>query len=231
MIWNGGRFSNLLWVVVCASVVTLASGRADCASTTGRADVSQPTEPPSSGTHKALQALPLQFDSEVVRLFVAEDSLEVEGIYRLLCRRTNTPYASLFYPYPADSLLGGARTVLLECRSPGDPWQTLPFEEIPARHAARWRIPLDLGPELEVRTLYRQALNSGYARYIVTTTQAWGRPLRHARFEIYLPTGAEPQRFSFPFERQEADGKVFYLYEAEDFLPDRDIVVEWTVPP
>jgi hypothetical protein len=179
---------------------------------------------PHAGTHPAL---PLQFDSEIVRLFVEGDSLEVEGIYHFLCRTRRDAIVTTVYPYPADSLLGGARSTLLECRVPGGPWQPLEFKEMPQRPGARWGIPLGLADTLEVRTVYRQALLSNYARYIVTTTQTWGRPLKHARFEIHLPDGAEPLSFSYPFECQEVLGRSFYLYEAESFMPERDIIVEW----
>jgi hypothetical protein len=81
---------------------------------------------------------------------------------------------------------------------------------------------------LEIRTIYRQALHSRYARYIVTSTAAWGRPLTHARFEIFLPPGAIPREFSFPFERHLSGGEVFYVFEAKDFLPARDITVYWS---
>ena len=185
------------------------------------------TQESEPGGSVAARAIPLRFDSEVIRLFVGNDTLRVEGTYRLICRPDAPPAISLLYPYPADSLLGVAETELLECRIPGGPWQSLDYEEYPRLPAARWRIPLGLGDTLEVHTIYTQVLLTRYARYIVTSTQAWGRPLRHARFEIHLPADVTPVRFSFPFERQETNGHIYYLYEAENFLPDTDIIVHW----
>jgi hypothetical protein len=74
---------------------------------------------------------------------------------------------------------------------------------------------------------YRQAIREKYARYIVTTTRAWQQPLRHARFEIRLPEGAEPTEFSFPFAPSRDSTGVVYVWEADAFYPDRDIVVRW----
>jgi hypothetical protein len=171
---------------------------------------------------------PLIFDSETVRLFVEGDSVRVEGLYSFLCQPLGTRTATLVYPYPADSLLGGARTLVLEGGTDDTSWQPLEFKELPESRGALWRIPLNLGGTIRVRTTYRQALRSRYARYIVTTTHAWGGPLRVARFEIHLPDGALPKRFSFPFRPQvTVSGRVFYLYETENFAPNRDIVVEW----
>ena len=172
-------------------------------------------------------SLPVQFDSEIVRIFVEEDSLRIDGLYRLVCRDTSSIIPPLFYPDPADSLLGDARTLLLEARCAGEEWQSLPLIEHPQRPGVRWRFPQVGCDSVDVHTVYRQARWANYGRYIVTTTQAWGRPLRHARFEVYLPAGARPVDFSFPFRRQEASNAVYYLFEADDFLPDRDIRFTW----
>jgi hypothetical protein len=172
-------------------------------------------------------SFPLRFDSESVRLFVEEDTLRVEGTYRFLCRESESPIAALLYPYPADSSLGAARTLSLEGRAPGLPWRPLDFVELPGSAGVRWRVPLDLGDTLEVRTVYLQRTYGRTARYIVMTTHAWQRPLREARFEIHLPAGATPTNFSYPFTRRESAAGVFYSFEAKDFIPDGDIIVEY----
>jgi hypothetical protein len=172
-------------------------------------------------------AMPLRFDAEVIRLRVTGDSLEVDGSYYFLCQGGRAPHTTLFFPYPRDSLLGEAHMVALECRCPRAAWQPMRFEEVPRSTGARWWVPLDLGDSLEVRACYRQALLGCYARYIVTTTKAWRQPLKHARFEIYLPDSARPVNFSYPFERHTAEEQTFYLYEATDFMPEWDITVEW----
>jgi hypothetical protein len=61
----------------------------------------------------------------------------------------------------------------------------------------------------------------------VTTTKAWSRPLRRARFEIVLPPGARSPSFSYPFRPLEPDGGKVWVYEATQFLPDTDIAVRF----
>ncbi len=171
---------------------------------------------------------PLRFESEVVRLMVAADSLTVTGFYVMSCDSVATGSTSLIYPYPDDPRLGAARSLELMVRTrPDTTWQCAEFREIPRNRGAHWRLPLAPGDTLEVRTVYRQALHEEFARYIVTTVSGWEHPLRHARFEIELPEGAEPDGFSFPFERCDRDGRRIWCYEAEDFRPDRDIDVHW----
>jgi hypothetical protein len=186
----------------------------------------------AQGRHSA----PVMFDSEIIRLYVERDTLEVEGIYLLLCNPESIPEVTLFYPYPARDYLGEAHTVLLEARPPGGQWRTLRFVEHPVPRSlptgemsggARWWVPLTMGDSLEVRTVYRQAVRGDCATYIVRTTRAWGRPLENARFEIHLAQGLSPVSFSFPFRNVATPQGTYYLYEASNFSPDSDIDVCW----
>jgi hypothetical protein len=166
----------------------------------------------------------LRFDSELIRLEIAGDTLRIEGFYRFL-NRGGRPRLSLFYPYPADSMLGEAWTESLAWRpEPAAPWEPAEFSEREDGSGVFWKLPIRGSTGPEVRTVYRQLLRGRYARYIVTTTSAWGRPLSHARFELSLPSGAELTRCSFPFERGD-DG--IWVFEAERFQPSVDIIVEW----
>jgi hypothetical protein len=183
-------------------------------------------EPPVAGAPKAIA--PLDFDSEVIRLVVRRDSVEVQGFYRFMCRPSAAAFMSIYYPYPVDSLLGGARMVSLAARAPSGPWKPLRSWELQSHPGASWRLPADWGDTLEVKAVYRQRLRARYARYIVTSTSAWEHPLRSARFEIVLPAGARSPRFSYPFTKSLVGGRSGYVYETVDFAPDRDIVVEWS---
>jgi hypothetical protein len=167
----------------------------------------------------------LEFDSEEIVIDVRGDVVEVTGTYHLRIAGGAVSAQPMLYPYPADPLLGEARTLRLEWRRSDGRWAPLAFEELPPR-GVRWRLP-ETGPEsLTVRTVYRQAMRSTYARYIVTTTQAWGQPLRKASFEVRLPPGAKDPQFSYPFRPKGPSVRV-WAYEATDFLPREDIVVRY----
>lgn len=173
------------------------------------------------------EAFALIFDSECIRLAVVGDSLEVRGRYVLLCRTPTDHPIALFHPFPRDSLLGGARMVSLLMRAgPGVPAPAR-WEDLPGASGVRWWVPPCPGDSIVAESVYRQKLDAAYAHYVVTSTRVWGRPLRRARFEIRLPAGAVPIDFSFAFERLPGGCATCYVYEAEDFFPDRDIVVRW----
>ncbi len=170
----------------------------------------------------------LRFDSERIRLEIRGDTLRVEGLYRFI-DQSEGGRLSLFYPYPADSLLGRAWMQSLDFRhGEGEAWSPLDFDETGQGGGARWHLAQARGERFEIRAVYRQLLRREYARYIVTSTKAWKRPLRHARFELSLPPGAVLTRSSYPFVRGEQE---LWIYETEQFLPDVDIVVEWSIEP
>lgn len=179
---------------------------------------------------------PVRFDSERIRLHIVGDSLEARGTYYLVCERRTQREIPLFYPFPDDSLLGGVRMVALTVRvapasTPRDaarPAAPARWESLARVHGVRWWMPPCTGDTLVAESVYRQKLHGDYARYIVTSTRAWNRPLRRALFEIHLPDGATPAEFSFPFVKREKNGRVYYAFEADSFFPDRDIVVRWT---
>lgn len=169
-----------------------------------------------------------QFHSEVIRLLVQPGRLTVNALYRFVA----SPEARerpmlLFFPYPRDSLrLGKAEMALLQVASEPGKWQPAGFTDLPSGHGARLRIPL-LADTTLVRAVYHQELLGEHARYIVTTTAVWNQPLAHARFEIFLPESARAPEFSFPFTPPTEPGGP-YVFEAVDFLPDRDIAVTWS---
>jgi hypothetical protein len=171
--------------------------------------------------------LPLQFHSERIRLTILPDSVEVDGLYRFVWAKGSAGSTRLFFPYPRDSLLGGARTLLLESLSSDGLTRTLPYEELGKNRGARWTLVREANDTLTVRTVYRQQLHTCYARYIVMTTQAWSQPLKRARFEVLLPAKVDTASFSYPFELQEHDFRRVWVYEVDDFMPHRDIEVRW----
>jgi hypothetical protein len=181
---------------------------------------------------EALSArFPLLFDSEVVRLSVQRDSLEVDATYSfVVIEHGLVRPISMLNPYPADSLLGKARTTSLSARDGGADWRLLPIVEDEHNQYAHWTVPPPLSDTLVIHTIYRQKLRTDYARYILTSTQNWERPLSRARFEITLPAGATDAVFSFPFVQEKRGEQEVWVYEATKFLPKKDIIVRWKHP-
>lgn len=181
----------------------------------------------TTGTVTYVTGPKLQFDSEVVRLYVSEDSLRVDGLYRIACTESTHRFTHLLYPYPVEPEMGAARTLLLEARVGDGPWSPATCVERPEDDAVRWTIPVRAGETTEVRTVYSQDLLAKQARYITMTTRLWKQPLREARFEAYLPKSIENPDFSYAFDRLQADGQDLWVYETKEFWPEEDLIIRW----
>jgi hypothetical protein len=216
-----------LWLsMVAGGLVAFSLGRPAADVTgTGLATASE-TQGTPGGQNPLAAVFPVSFDSERIRLHIVGDTLEVRGTYWLLCLRPTSSPLSLIYPFPRDSLLGGARMVSLHARVGTLGEAPISWENVAATYSGvRWIIPPCSSDTIEIESVYRQKILTRYARYIVTTTRAWEQPLKHAAFEIHLPPGAKPVEFSFPFKK--VTGSDYYAYEESEFFPDRDITVRW----
>jgi hypothetical protein len=82
-----------------------------------------------------------------------------------------------------------------------------------------------------LRVFYRQRLNDNQARYILTTTQNWQRPLKEARFVIdFSENLAEPKFLYFSYKADsliKRDNRIFYYLYKKNFMPKTDLIAVW----
>jgi hypothetical protein len=87
---------------------------------------------------------------------------------------------------------------------------------------------LPLGPHEEAQVIvrYRQDAPAGDARYLLTTTRPWGRPLEQAVYAMTLHD-VRLVRSNYPLR---ADGSGILGFERTDFMPPEDWQFQWEVP-
>ncbi len=72
---------------------------------------------------------------------------------------------------------------------------------------------------------YRQRVVGDSARYILRSTQAWGRALEFAEYKLIVGSSIVMTGFSYkPDKIYGIDGKSIYLWKRSHFMPDRDMV-------
>jgi len=78
------------------------------------------------------------------------------------------------------------------------------------------------------KIIYSQIFKSKSAEYILTTTNAWGRPLSEVNYTLTTDSAVVIDSFSFPPDRslKLADKKV-YSWQKFNFLPDKDFIIKW----
>jgi len=128
----------------------------------------------------------VRFDSEMIHVTVDPERITVDGIYRIY-NPLPFPVSQWFY-YPTP-LGGGLKPVDLlrveELTVKPEDGQKVLEPRVKGGEKYYW-VTVPGRETLEVRALYSQRHNGSYGRYILTTTAGWGRPLRHAQFELKL---------------------------------------------
>jgi hypothetical protein len=166
----------------------------------------------------------VRFAAEQVKLEIVPGELRVEGRYGFVSADACT--VAIHYPFPADPALGPPRLLAAECRRANAAPETLRVAETAIGWV--WRLGFAARESCAVTVRYSQSLAAPRAVYVLTSTQAWGRPLDRARFEVSLPESLGPPRFSLPFRRAGCrDARCSWTCERRHFLPRRDLVVSW----
>lgn len=160
-----------------------------------------------------------QFVSEHVRLSIAPGQLRVHGTYHFVRGTSSEPFAIL-YPFIQDASLGPPEAIRVTVDGDSASYDRGELNSI------RVSLPFAGGgaPACMLEVEYAQRLMSRRASYLVTSTQLWDRPLQRATFDVELADSLGPPRSEFPFERI---GPGRYTFDQTDFLPQRDLVIEW----
>lgn len=168
----------------------------------------------------------LSFQREKIYIAIEKDRIEVRGHYFFHNETGRAIRTRLVYPFPVDStMLFPDRISVFICAGDGT------REEIPSTRAGdiiTFMIESLPDKVLEVLVVYSQRVLHHEARYILTTTKTWGKPLESAEFFVEVPRDLEILSFSYgAFEPWESNGKTIYHMLQENFLPERDLVFSW----
>ena len=164
--------------------------------------------------------LPIRFKEEVIHLDVDEARLDVDALYIFQNRTRARQLITLFYPFPVDETHAFPDRVEVE----GARYKA-------AKHGLLLRLRFGPGEDRAVTVRYSQAITRPPARYILTSTGAWGEPLDEAEYQVRWPAALEDVRVSYPGEITREGAQQVLRFSRSDFLPERDLVVDWRVAP
>lgn len=129
----------------------------------------------------------VEFFKEEITMTVTDSTTAVSGVYYF---RNNTekdrPY-TVFFPFYVDPAVSFPHRIDAYAIDDGDTL-TIDFETLDSLNAVRLGIPLKPNEVTVWHLDYIQRIESDYARYILTTTRAWKKPLEQADFKFIIPT-------------------------------------------
>ncbi len=169
----------------------------------------------------------LDFFKEEITLTVGEGVSNVSGIYYFRSNTDRDGIIPIIFPFYVDSLslfpdsmyayvLNGADTSKLDIRSSR------------MKNAVRISIPIKANGITVWHLDYSQKIKSNRAVYIITSTNAWGKPLEDAAYRFIIP-----KRFKDVQAWPEPDSSIIkgdnceYLARRTNFMPNRDMVISW----
>lgn len=174
-------------------------------------------------TYTALCQLP-QFVQEKIEITIEDDYCRIEGDYYFRNNFSSTIKRQLFYPFPIDSTMFYPDSVKVT-----DLQKSKNITFITAKTGIYF--PIEISPQkiLSYKVIYWQKITNNKIEYILTTTHKWGRALEKAEFVIKLPEKYELKFLSYKYnEIEEINNSLIYKIHKENFLPKRNLIVQWT---
>lgn len=165
---------------------------------------------------------PVEFIGEHVTIDVFRDSIAVTGIYRFRVNDNELKKIPILYPFPVDEHHEYPRHIEVRDGA-GNQVTFMGNGASPAIHFL-----CELSEEPTFTVSYSQHITGPLARYILTTTATWGKPLQRAEFTVAMPEEFQSLSFSYEPDSEEIiHGRRTFSLVRQGFMPDRDMIITW----
>ena len=179
----------------------------------------------AAGGAARTESNPVTFYREYVTVEPSRGRTSVSALYYFRNTSDRPVQQLISYPFPVDRFHLYPRTVRVWEKT-ADGLRPMGF--VHRERSVRWSMRFGPGEEKVVRVDYTQEIRRPHARYIVTTTKYWERPIDLAEFEFRVPASLDSVRLSFDPDRRSVSGDtVIYYMRREQFMPDDDLNITW----
>ena len=179
-----------------------------------------PGQPPAS------LSSPVDFFKEKITLTVSDSVATVNGIFYFRNNRDRDKPFPVLFPFYVDSVTHFPREINAYIINDNDTL-TVNFEPLVERGAIRMGIPMKSNAVTVWHLDYSQRIESPRARYILTSTSAWKKPLEEASYYFIVP-----ENFKVVSVWPEPDNsggdeiKTLWCHKT-NFMPKRDMEITW----
>jgi len=167
----------------------------------------------------------LTFEAEELDFYLENDLWEMDGLFHFANYDSLSTHKLIFFPVPSDSLCLLPKIKAIAIQDSNGAEVTMLNQ---AKNGFTFLLSLPALSFCSLHLDYTQTLKSNYAKYIITTTNSWGRPLPYAKYTLH--PGINVQISSLPFPVQKQEGRN-YIWEFYDFAPEKEFeVIFQTIP-
>lgn len=165
----------------------------------------------------------IEFFSEDLIFKLQQDIFEVDGLYFFRNITDSEVRQVLFYPFPDVKKYGEISFVSITMQ--GDTASMLLNQ---TERGAFFKLKLKPTEEAAYHIIYRQKLKTNEARYIIVTTQKWGKPFETADYRLEFPDTLRLTEISIePDSTFRTDNQNIYLWHRQKFMPTVDFEFEF----
>lgn len=159
---------------------------------------------------------PMQFREETIHVTVNPPDMTVDALYIFENHSEIALNMGMYYPFPLEPELAYPHQVDVKGAR---------FKRTPT--GLLWKLSLTPHGAATVEVKYTQRCLGALARYILTSTAFWNRSLEKGHYRVDWPSTLPNVSVSYPGTRRSEGGREFLEWEANDFMPTKDIVVTW----
>jgi hypothetical protein len=162
---------------------------------------------------------PVSFTGEYLEFRLIKSTFTVNGNYFFVNHTANIVSKEIDYPFPVP--LTDIDSVHIFDNLQG---RYLEFQKLPMEISFRITIPPY--DTVRVNVFYRQKRVLDTVKYILTTTKAWGEPLKKVEYTFETERTRKIGSFSYtPDKSSITPEKLTYFWSRKDFMPDKDFMV------
>ena len=165
-----------------------------------------------------LLAQNISFFREDLIFTLNENNFEVDGLYYFRNTSDKKIQQVIFYPFPDINTYGEISSIKITTRDD----TTSQIASI-SDFGSLFRLFIDPNGEVIYNIRYNQRLKSNQARYILTTTQQWGKAFEKANYALKVPANLHIDSLSInPDTMYKSNDSTYYFWYRENFMPEVD---------
>ena len=167
------------------------------------------------------KAQKLEFYKEDITFEIKNNHFYVDGDYYFANQTLDSSKTMLFYPFPLDNNYGDVDSVKVKNLSDS-------CSVIFNYNKTGAFININIAPysAIKYKISYRQKLLQNKAEYILLTTKNWGKPFVQANYKLLLNNDIKVDSISYKADSESfVNGKLEYVWEKNEFMPDRNFIV------
>lgn len=164
----------------------------------------------------------VKFFGEDITFRLDKEYFIVDGIYWFFNETDKPVEKIIYYPFPNDYAAGEVDSISIYNISEQREEIALEINN----NGLRYLLMMAADDTTIYRIGYRQRIRNGCAKYILTSTAEWNRPLEWAKYKLIADDKAGINKFSYEPDRlYQFDNEKIFFWERRNFLPEFDFVI------